>query len=85
MQLILVIGLILTRPAPMTLNVSFSQHYVQCQSTNPNGKIETAFMALTCVFAGIMVLFATFLAYKTRAAGRRYSHYSETKQMGLSV
>jgi hypothetical protein len=32
-----------------------------------------------------MLSFATFLAFKTRSAGKHYDHYNECKQMGISV
>ncbi|KAI8144686.1 hypothetical protein BJV82DRAFT_512765, partial [Fennellomyces sp. T-0311] len=81
--IILVVGLIVNRPMPQRFDVSFSTHYWECHGTR--GDAEIVFMVLSTVYAAGMLLFATFLAYKTRAAGQRYSHYSETKQMGLSV
>lgn len=77
------VGLAVSRPFPTRIDTSFSRHYWECHASNQ--KIELVFRVLSTVYAAIMLLFATFLAYKTRAAGRRYSHYSETKQMGLSV
>ncbi|CDS09047.1 hypothetical protein LRAMOSA10407 [Lichtheimia ramosa] len=82
-MIIMGVGLAVSRPVPTRIDASFSRHYWQCHASNQN--IELVFRVLSTVYAAIMLLFATFLAYKTRAAGRRYSHYSETKQMGLSV
>ncbi|KAI9499196.1 hypothetical protein BDB00DRAFT_752049, partial [Zychaea mexicana] len=81
--IILVIGLIVCRPQPQRIDVSFSSHYWECHATR--AATDIVFLILSTVYAAAMLLFATFLAYKTRAAGQRYSHYSETKQMGLSV
>lgn len=43
------------------------------------------FLVLSTSYAACLLLFATFLAYKTRFAGKQYNRYSECKQMGLSV
>ncbi|KAI9278718.1 hypothetical protein BDA99DRAFT_14361 [Phascolomyces articulosus] len=82
-MIILVVGLVVSQPQPRRIDVSFTTHYWECHSARND--TEIVFLVLSTIYAAAMLLFATFLAYKTRAAGQRYSHYSETKQMGLSV
>ncbi|KAI8644802.1 hypothetical protein BD408DRAFT_430233, partial [Parasitella parasitica] len=79
---ILVVGLIVTKPLPTKSQVSFSSHYWTCE---PQGSNKVVFLVLSTIYAACLLLFATFLAYKTRFAGRQYARYSECKQMGLSV
>ena len=76
-------GLVVSQPQPRRIDVSFSTHYWECHASKSD--TEIVFLVLSAIYEAAMLLFATFLAYKTRAAGQRYSHYSETKQMGLSV
>ncbi|KAI8985942.1 hypothetical protein BDB01DRAFT_720783, partial [Pilobolus umbonatus] len=79
---ILIVGLVVARPVPTKFEVSFSSHYWSCEAPGSNRLI---FLILSSIYAACLLLFATFLAYKTRLAGRQYSRYSECKQMGLSV
>ncbi|CAO3619185.1 unnamed protein product [Mucor hiemalis] len=81
-MIILIVGLIVATPIPTKNEVSFSSHYYQCESKGSN---KIVFLVLTTVYAAFLLLFATFLAYKTRLAGKQYNRYSECKQMGLSV
>ncbi|KAI8376578.1 uncharacterized protein BYT42DRAFT_605670 [Radiomyces spectabilis] len=81
-MVILAIGMIISTPAPLKVDVSFSNHYWTCQTRQGP---RLAFMILLSIYAAGLLLFATFLAYKTRLAGRHYTRYSECKQMGLSV
>jgi hypothetical protein len=81
-KIILVVGLIVTKPIPTKFEVSFSSHYWSCE---PQGDNKIVFLVLSTVYGAFLLLFATFLAYKTRFAGRQYNRYSECKQMGLSV
>ncbi|KAI9487658.1 MAG: 7 transmembrane sweet-taste receptor of 3 GCPR-domain-containing protein [Benjaminiella poitrasii] len=80
--IILVVGLMITKPVPTKFQVSFSSHYWTCE---PQGNNKLLFLILSAIYAACLLLFATFLAYKTRFAGKQYSRYSECKQMGLSV
>ncbi|KAI8098409.1 7 transmembrane sweet-taste receptor of 3 GCPR-domain-containing protein [Gilbertella persicaria] len=80
--IILVVGLLVARPVPSKFEVSYSSHYWSCE---PQGNNKIVFLVLTAIYAACLLLFATFLAYKTRFAGKQYSRYSECKQMGLSV
>ncbi|KAG1047499.1 hypothetical protein G6F43_010054 [Rhizopus delemar] len=82
-MIILIIGLIVARPLPTRFDVSFSTHYWKC-ATEDKGK-KMVFLVLSTSYAACLLLFATFLAYKTRFAGKQYNRYSECKQMGLSV
>ena len=81
-MVILVVGLIVAKPVPTKFEVSFSSHYWSCE---PQGSNRIVFLVLSAIYAACLLLFATFLAYKTRFAGRQYNMYSECKQMGLSV
>ncbi len=81
-MIILVIGLIVATPIPTKFEVNLNSHYYQCESTNSN---KIVFLVLSTIYAAFLLIFATFLAYKTRLAGRQYNRYSECKQMGLSV
>ncbi|KAL7319878.1 hypothetical protein PS15m_002964 [Mucor circinelloides] len=81
-MVILVVGLIVAKPVPTKFEVSFSSHYWSCE---PQGSNKIIFLVLSTIYAACLLLFATFLAYKTRFAGRQYNRYSECKQMGLSV
>ncbi|KAI9018771.1 hypothetical protein CLU79DRAFT_288624, partial [Phycomyces nitens] len=50
-----------------------------------HGKTHPTFVWLLACFAAGQLGFATFLAIKTRSVGRKYSKYSEYKQIGISV
>ncbi|KAI8984558.1 hypothetical protein BDF20DRAFT_802565, partial [Mycotypha africana] len=82
--IILVSNLVVARPIPTKLEVNFSSHYWVCEAQGSTST-RLVFLILSTIYAGCLLLFATFLAYKTRFAGKQYSRYSETKQMGLSV
>lgn len=81
-KIILIVGLLVATPVPTKFEVSFSTHYWSCEARGNN---KIVFLVLSTVYAAFLLLFATFLAYKTRFAGRQYNRYSECKQMGLSV
>ncbi|KAI7907470.1 7 transmembrane sweet-taste receptor of 3 GCPR-domain-containing protein [Cokeromyces recurvatus] len=81
-MMILIVGLIVSKPIPTKFQASFSNHYWTCE---PQGNNKLLFMILSTIYAACLLLFATFLAYKTRFAGKQYSRYSECRQMGLSV
>ncbi|KAI8083134.1 7 transmembrane sweet-taste receptor of 3 GCPR-domain-containing protein [Halteromyces radiatus] len=80
--IILVIGLIVVTPYPEKVSVSLTQYYWSCNVEHPS---KLVFAGLLCSYNGILLIFATFLAYKTRLAGKHYSRYSECRQMGLSI
>ncbi|RCH82206.1 hypothetical protein CU097_002060, partial [Rhizopus azygosporus] len=82
-MIILVVGLIVATPIPAKIEVSYSSHYWTCVVEDNSKKI--VFLVLNTSYAACLLLFATFLAYKTRFAGKQYYRYSECKQMGLSV
>ncbi|KAI9289069.1 hypothetical protein BC943DRAFT_128114 [Umbelopsis sp. AD052] len=79
---ILGVGLGVAPPSPTAVEVSSTQHYWSCDATGP---AKVPFQALTITFAGLLVGFATFLAYKTRLVGTNYSKYNECRQIGFSV
>lgn len=79
----MVVNLVVAKPMPVRYDVSFSSHYWVCD-TQDKGK-SIVFLVLSTCYAACLLVFATFLAYKTRFAGKQYSRYSECKQMGLSV
>lgn len=81
--IIMVVNLVVAKPMPVRYDVSFSSHYWVCD-TQDKGK-SIVFLVLSTCYAACLLVFATFLAYKTRFAGKQYSRYSECKQMGLSV
>ncbi|KAI9251238.1 hypothetical protein BY458DRAFT_562568 [Sporodiniella umbellata] len=81
--IIVIVGLTVARPIPTRYDVSFSSHYWTCSSHDKNNGI--ILLVLNTCYAALLLFFATFLAYKTRLAGKQYSRYSECKQMGLSV
>lgn len=81
-MIILVVGLVVAKPVPTKFEVSYSSHYWLCEAQGSN---KLVFLVLSTIYAAFLLLFATFLAYKTRFAGRQYNRYSECKQMGLSV
>ncbi|KAI9006670.1 hypothetical protein CLU79DRAFT_712508 [Phycomyces nitens] len=81
-QIILCIGLIVSRPTPTMTTISVSVYYWECK---PQSDYRIVFAALMGIYVMFLLVFATFLAYKTRLAGRQYSHYNECRQMGLSV
>lgn len=68
----------------ITIEVPLSRttYYVQCSY---QGSASSVFTTILTVVAGIQLLFATFLAIKTRTVGKRYSKYSEYRQIGISV
>lgn len=63
--------------------VSRSAYYTDCAFEGGPG--HTVFVSLLTLFGSFQLMFATFLAFKTRSVGRNYSKYSEYKQIGLSV
>jgi hypothetical protein len=79
----MVVSLVVSKPVPTKYDVTFSTHYWSCASKDSTNK--TIFLVLNTIYGASLLLFATFLAYKTRFAGRQYNRYSECKQMGLSV
>ncbi|KAI8888725.1 periplasmic binding protein-like I [Backusella circina FSU 941] len=82
-MIILVIGLMVCQPQPELIRLTYNTHYWSCV---PEKSGSTYFFLLfTSIYAACMLAFATFLAYKTRSAGRHYDHYNECRQMGLSV
>ncbi|KAI8089914.1 uncharacterized protein BX664DRAFT_144452 [Halteromyces radiatus] len=81
-MVILIIGLAVTQPRPTKVIVSTSLYYWEC-STSSN--VRLVFLIIPSAYAAVMLFVATFLAYKTRLADRRYNNYSECRQMGLSV
>ncbi|SAM05514.1 hypothetical protein [Absidia glauca] len=81
-MIILVIALIVLSPRPVKVDVSLTQYYWSCRAENPH---QGVFVGVMCAYWAVLLLFATFLAYKTRLAGRQYSRYSECRQMGLSI
>jgi 7 transmembrane sweet-taste receptor of 3 GCPR len=81
-QAVLGVGLAVAPPSPTAVEVSSTQHYWSCDATGP---AKVPFQVLTITFAGLLVGFATFLAYKTRLVGTNYSKYNECRQIGFSV
>ncbi|KAI9300679.1 hypothetical protein BJ944DRAFT_145921, partial [Cunninghamella echinulata] len=81
--ILLVAGLLIIKPRPTKFEVSLSSYYWNCDS--PNDVAEKVFFSLMGAYSGLLVLFATFLAIKTRSAGKQYHRYNECRQMGLSV
>ncbi|KAI7869578.1 7 transmembrane sweet-taste receptor of 3 GCPR-domain-containing protein [Spinellus fusiger] len=81
-MIIICIGLVVTKPVPTLYTVSVSNHFWICESQSSN---KIVFTVLLAIYASGLLIFATFLAYKTRLANRQYTHYSECRQMGLSV
>ncbi|ORZ18444.1 hypothetical protein BCR42DRAFT_299057, partial [Absidia repens] len=77
-----IIGLFVIKPSPVKVEVSLTQYYWSCDAGSPYKKV---FGGIIGAYWGSLLLFATFLAYKTRLAGRQYSRYSECRQMGLSI
>jgi hypothetical protein len=63
--------------------VSKRAYYTNCAFEGDVG--HTVFVSLLILFGSFQLMFATFLAFKTRSVGRNYSKYSEYKQIGLSV
>lgn len=63
--------------------VSKRAYYTDCAFEGDAG--HTVFVFLLTLFGSFQLMFATFLAFKTRSVGRNYSKYSEYKQIGLSV
>lgn len=63
--------------------VSKNAYYTDCAFDGSAG--HTVFVSLLTLFGSFQLMFATFLAFKTRSVGRNYSKYSEYKQIGLSV
>ncbi|KAI8640133.1 hypothetical protein BD408DRAFT_445423 [Parasitella parasitica] len=68
-----------------TVNVPVSRtaYYTDCSYEGGVG--HTVFITLLTLFGSFQLMFATYLAFKTRSVGRNYSKYSEYKQIGLSV
>ncbi|CEP13767.1 hypothetical protein [Parasitella parasitica] len=68
-----------------TVNVPVSRtaYYTDCSYEGGVG--HTVFITLLTIFGSFQLMFATYLAFKTRSVGRNYSKYSEYKQIGLSV
>lgn len=80
---VLIIGLLISPPDPKLVYVNPTTHYWACESTPSVAR--TIFVCFNVIYAAAMLVFATFLAYKTRSAGKNYDHYNECKQMGISV
>jgi hypothetical protein len=81
--MILIIGLTVTQPSPKLVKLSPTSHYWTCEADSSITK--TVFLTIEICYAAAMLAFATFLAYKTRSAGKTYDKYNECKQMGISV
>ncbi|KAI9486341.1 MAG: periplasmic binding protein-like I [Benjaminiella poitrasii] len=79
---ILIIWFSSNKVSTVNVPVSRSAYYVDCAFEGAN---HTVFVSLLAFFGALQLLFATFLAFKTKAVGRNYSKYSEYKQIGLSV
>ncbi|KAI7872294.1 7 transmembrane sweet-taste receptor of 3 GCPR-domain-containing protein [Spinellus fusiger] len=62
--------------------VSGVAYYASCSY---HGATHPYFLWFLTIFAAGQLVFATFLAFKTRTVGKNYSKYSEYKQIGLSV
>ncbi|KAI9313079.1 7 transmembrane sweet-taste receptor of 3 GCPR-domain-containing protein [Dichotomocladium elegans] len=62
--------------------LSRAVYHVQCAFQGPGSR---AFSVMLTILPGIQLAVATFLAIKTRTVGKRYSKYSEYKQIGISV
>ncbi|KAI9272943.1 hypothetical protein BDA99DRAFT_432499, partial [Phascolomyces articulosus] len=67
---------------PIKVPVSSTAYYVKCSFQGPSNSV---FTTLLTIVAGAQLVFATFLAIKTRTVGKSYSKYSEYKQIGISV
>ncbi|KAK4518242.1 choline phosphate cytidylyltransferase [Mucor velutinosus] len=80
---VLTIGLLVSSPEPVLVQVNPTSHYWVCRAAPTASR--TIFLSFGAIYAGSMLIFATFLAYKTRSAGKHYDHYNECKQMGISV
>ncbi|KAI8640132.1 hypothetical protein BD408DRAFT_445435 [Parasitella parasitica] len=80
---VLIIGLAVSPPEPVLVQVTPTTHYWVCDASPAISR--TIFLSFGAIYAGAMLIFATFLAYKTRLAGRHYDHYNECKQMGICV
>ncbi|KAL0135191.1 periplasmic binding protein-like I [Mucor lusitanicus] len=80
---VLIIGLLVSPPEPVLVQVNPTSHYWVCEAAPTVNR--TIFLSFGAIYAGSMLIFATFLAYKTRSAGKHYDHYNECKQMGISV
>ncbi|KAL7317119.1 hypothetical protein PS15m_003516 [Mucor circinelloides] len=80
---VLIIGLLVSPPEPILVKVNPTSHYWVCEAAPTVNR--TIFLSFGAIYAGAMLIFATFLAYKTRSAGKHYDHYNECKQMGISV
>ncbi|CEP09881.1 hypothetical protein [Parasitella parasitica] len=78
---ILIIGLLVSPPEPVLVQVTATTHYWVCDAAPTVSR--TIFLSFGAIYAGAMLIFATFLAYKTRLAGRHYDHYNECKQMAI--
>ena len=67
-----------------TVNIPASKdaYYVDCAFEGANHNV---FVSLLALFGSLQLIFATYLALKTRSVGRDYSKYSEYKQIGFSV
>ncbi|KAG1121370.1 hypothetical protein G6F42_012496 [Rhizopus arrhizus] len=77
------ISIVLSPPEPILVKVNPTSHYWVCEAAPTVNR--TIFLSFGAIYAGAMLIFATFLAYKTRSAGKHYDHYNECKQMGISV
>ncbi|KAI9264650.1 periplasmic binding protein-like I, partial [Helicostylum pulchrum] len=82
-MVILIIGLVVTQPVPKLVKLNPTSHYWICEAESSASK--TVFLSVGTCYAAAMLTFATFLAYKTRSAGKSYDHFNECKQMGISV
>ncbi|KAJ2961929.1 hypothetical protein NQZ79_g2877 [Umbelopsis isabellina] len=64
------------------VDMTHDSYYQTCAYLHPT---EDVFMGLMATFCIGLLVFATFLAIKTRRVGASYSKYSETKQIGICV
>ncbi|ORX62313.1 hypothetical protein DM01DRAFT_263868 [Hesseltinella vesiculosa] len=84
-MVLLMIGLVLTRPEPIRRVVTSSSYYWECGTTAGGPAVRYTFMIIPGVYGAMMLMVATYLVYQTRLAGKQYHRYSECKQMGICV
>ncbi|CAO3633113.1 unnamed protein product [Cunninghamella blakesleeana] len=84
-MILLVAGLLIVKPIPTKIDVSLSNYYWSCESSTSNSTLPKIFFGLSVAYGILLVGFATFLAIKTRSAGKQYHRFNECRQMGLSV
>jgi hypothetical protein len=66
----------------VNVDITRTSYYVACSYVHPASEV---FLALMATYAIGLLVFATFLAIKTRSVGASYTKYSETKQIGMCV